>query len=304
MTVTLRHDAGFYSDRDDFARQYTPFLLDGLEASEAVIVVTTEANLDALRHSLGPRAADVDLIDAATWFDRPELTIRAYHHRFSASLRRGHSAIRVLGEVQFGSTEREQARWIEYESLLNYAFADAPAWIVCPYHTEGWPQSVSCSAEQTHDHVYGAEGRSPSSDYVEPHRILTPLVTLPDSPATVEVELPQSLARVRRTVRQAAISARRPQAATDDLVVVCSELVSNVARHAGDAGRLRIWMQPDGPVFGAIDDEGPGFGTLTGYRPPADVERTSRGLWLVRQLCQEVDIRPRHPVGARVTFRI
>jgi hypothetical protein len=56
----------------------------------------------------------------------------------------------VIGEVQFGSTPEEWAEWTAYESILNRAVADQPAWIVCPHDARALPEAVVENASRTH----------------------------------------------------------------------------------------------------------------------------------------------------------
>src|SRR5205085_148847 len=78
--------------------------------------------------------------------------------------------------------------------------------------------------------------------------------------------------------------------AADDAVLVVHEAVVNTVLHAGGVGRLRTWT--DGRGFlcevrdgGRIDDP------LAGRRRPSMDRAGGRGLWLIHQLCDLVQIR-------------
>jgi len=77
---------------------------------------------------------------------------------------------------------------------------------------------------------------------------------------------------------------------TENIVLVASELVSNVLRHGGGFGRLRCtdegaWLSVK------VSDSGPGMpaGGSIGAKPSAAAV-DGRGLWLCRQLCDRLSI--------------
>lgn len=77
--------------------------------------------------------------------------------------------------------------------------------------------------------------------------------------------------------------------ATEELVLAVNELTTNSIRYGGGRGVLLRWREPDALAceirdHGHIDD--PLAGT---QRPTADAH-SGRGLWLVRQLCDRVEI--------------
>lgn len=85
-----------------------------------------------------------------------------------------------------------------------------------------------------------------------------------------------------------------------ELLVVANELSSNAVRHGGGSGRLRLWQ--DGPVLHCeVTDGGTGFAdpdAVGRVRPPLTA-RGGRGLWLSRQLCDDLVVRST-PAGATV----
>jgi anti-sigma regulatory factor (Ser/Thr protein kinase) len=75
------------------------------------------------------------------------------------------------------------------------------------------------------------------------------------------------------------------------LLIIASELASNVIRHAGGRGRLRL-RRTDGLLRCEVSDDGPGITEperLGTARP--DIEAPDgRGIWMVRQLADELMI--------------
>ncbi|WP_129838000.1 ATP-binding protein [Streptomyces sp. RFCAC02] len=78
-----------------------------------------------------------------------------------------------------------------------------------------------------------------------------------------------------------------------------SELLTNVARHAGDPWcRLRV-ARRDGQVGVAVRDRSP---VLPVVREPDWDSDCGRGLWLLREMCQDFGCRPVARGGKTVWF--
>jgi serine/threonine-protein kinase RsbW len=73
----------------------------------------------------------------------------------------------------------------------------------------------------------------------------------------------------------------------DALVLAVNEIITNVVRHGGGAGRLRVWRTP-GRVWCEVRDFGTGSSaaTLNGHSLPPITAAGGRGLWLARELCE------------------
>jgi serine/threonine-protein kinase RsbW len=68
----------------------------------------------------------------------------------------------------------------------------------------------------------------------------------------------------------------------EDVVLVVHELATNVVRHGGGSGRLRLWRE-GGQIVCRISDSGPGLGP-TCDEPPTAGTPGGRGLWIARRL--------------------
>ena len=77
----------------------------------------------------------------------------------------------------------------------------------------------------------------------------------------------------------------------EELVLVANELASNAIRHGGGTGRLRLWR--DGELMHCeVSDTGPGLdGEELGRERVPITAHGGRGLWVVRQMSQQVDVR-------------
>jgi len=200
----LAHDALIYTTRREFLAGTLPFLREGLERGHACVVATTPPNTEALRHKLGPAAGDVTFLDRDGWYQRPVTTVGGWKRLLDEAIELGRPFVRIIGEVGFGPPDKHPS-WTRYESALNAVFAEAPAWIICPYDTTALPPGVVADARRTHPDVW-APHRAASVDYVQPEQLLA---TVPEpmpaaaQPPDLDVEFGAASA-LREMVRAAA----------------------------------------------------------------------------------------------------
>jgi anti-sigma regulatory factor (Ser/Thr protein kinase) len=130
-----------------------------------------------------------------------------------------------------------------------------------------------------------------------------------DDPVPDGVALDQSFRTGDLYSLRAAVSAHASalggkQEQVETLVIVASELATNAIVHGGGAGRLQLWSL-DGQLLLRVTDRGPGIADpnragRTAREPSA---LGGRGLWIARQLCDEVDIAS-GPSGSAVTVTV
>jgi anti-sigma regulatory factor (Ser/Thr protein kinase) len=106
---------------------------------------------------------------------------------------------------------------------------------------------------------------------------------------------------LRSAVAACAADLGTPERLVDDLVVIANELASNAVRHGGGAGRLLLWRNA-AAVHCRVIDGGPGMGEpdVAGTQRASPAAAGGRGLWIVRQLCDRLDV-DTGPRGTTVT---
>src|SRR5262249_23031492 len=97
------------------------------------------------------------------------------------------------------------------------------------------------------------------------------------------------LSDVRDFVEAQAVRAGLPSPRVGDLVIAASEIAANTLRHAGGEGVVRVWAQ-DGEVICEFRDSGIISDPRAGLTRPDDPVGGGLGLWVVRQVCDAVDI--------------
>src|SRR4051812_19944855 len=147
----LEHRVLVYRSSDEFLATVVPFLREGIERSDAVMVVTTPRCVNSTRESLGGDGKHLRFEDAAEWYSSPRETLRRYREFIDESIEAGSKWVRIVGEPVWADRSRAEIReWTRYESIINLTLASAPATIMCPYNATSVPASILRDAGCTH----------------------------------------------------------------------------------------------------------------------------------------------------------
>lgn len=165
----LEHLVFPYRSDDQFRTTMGAFLAEGLERSEAVVAVTTPANMELLRDYLGEDARRVAFADSSQAYRTPVATLEAFRSYCETSLARGAPWIRTLGERDWADRPKSEIRlWTRYESLMNLAFRAYPLTLVCPYDERSVDPEMLRDTCLTHPLTLGEYGISESPEYADP----------------------------------------------------------------------------------------------------------------------------------------
>ena len=85
----------------------------------------------------------------------------------------------------------------------------------------------------------------------------------------------------------------------DEVVLAIDEVVTNAVRHGAGRGQLEVWVA-GGRVWFQVTDQGPGMAQVPAPKRPAPTEPGGRGLWIARQLTDDLHITT-GPRGTSVT---
>ncbi|SNR23493.1 sensor histidine kinase [Blastococcus mobilis] len=290
------HDALLYEKPEQVVAAAVPFLLEGLEAGDAAVVATSAATASVLRDAVDgdPRVHVLERGDV--YRARTPTAITTFRQLAEQRAAEGVVRVRIVGEVDFGETERDWLEWQRYESVINKALADWPLWGLCVFDARRLPETVLESARRTHGRVVTPEGRADNPDFVAPADYLRslpiPVEPLERTPPRLWVRDITDFIALRHTVAAALATVDAPPDAVEDYLLAIDEMTSNAVRHGKPPVSLRLWVGQDRIVC-SIDDHGPGFDDpFAGYGPAHgdDLSRGGMGLWLARQLCDHVDI--------------
>ncbi len=285
----FQHEGLVYRTPNEYLAGTVPFVRAGLDAGEPVLVAVPGTNGELLRAALGAASAQVRFIDMAQAGRNPGRIIPAVLHAFVGQ--HAPARVRVIGEpIWAGRSAVEYPACVQHEALINLAFADDDAIILCPYDAARLAPAVLADAESTHPIMGVGEERWPSNGYVEPQSVVSafnrPLPQPPAPPATLIFdadELPAVRRFVTRHASRAGLSATR----VGDLEVAVNEVATNAVVHGGGPGTVRIWPER-GSVICEVSDSGYLRDPLAGRIPPGLDSEHGRGLLLVNYLCDLV----------------
>ncbi|MFI9818628.1 sensor histidine kinase [Saccharothrix variisporea] len=292
--VDFVHEALLYRDAEQFLAGTVPFVRDGLAAGQPVLVAVPQHNVDLLREALNGSADQVEFLDMRTAGRNPGRIIPGVLTAFTDTARG--DPVRIVGEpVWAGRTALEYPACVQHEALVNTAFEDRPAWILCPYDTSALAADVLGDAEATHPVMVEGSRRRPSHGYREPFLTAEDFnVPLPPPPATALARRfdVDSLVETRQLVASYALEAGLTADQVEDLVLAVNELATNSVVHGGGRGMLLLWCE--GPaVVCEVRDRGRLDNPMVGRGNPGPMARGGFGVMLVNLLCDLVRLHTR-----------
>lgn len=292
-----RHEAFVWRGVDAFLARTVPFVAEAVEQGLPTMVALPEHHWSPLREALGTSAAPVRYVDMALLGGNPGRIIPAWLD-FVAGCGADGRELRGIGEPIWAGRRSEEILESQlHEAMLNVAVPEhVPLWLLCPYEADALPADVAAEACRSHPLV--DEGAGPSaptvgSGYRGPEHSLDLWARALPAPVRVDAEqsfAPGGLAAVRRLVRAHGRAAGLAGDVLGDLVLAVDELAANSVHHGGGAGTVRVWRRPDALVV-EVRDAGRVADLLVGRSSPTPVQPRGRGLWMVHQLCDLVQMR-------------
>jgi transcriptional regulator with XRE-family HTH domain len=169
----FQHRVLVYRSDEELLDAVIPFLREGLERSEAILVVRTSSSIKRIRKELADDAKRVEFADAVPWYSSPAEALRRYRSFIDARLTDGFNWIRIVGEPVWADRPAAEVReWTRYESVINLTLAAAPVTIMCPYDARSTPERVMHDAACTHPECAQPDGAVASGSYCEPEQFL------------------------------------------------------------------------------------------------------------------------------------
>lgn len=325
MTATeagrLLHTALSYTSPDELAATVGPVIAEWLSADDRVHVNVSADSVDALKSVLGADAGRVRWSDSHSWHPHPARRLRAIQDLVDAEPGGPSAPLRFVGECAFPDGPPELvAEWERFDAVLNEVLRDAAVTMVCAYDVRTVPDEVLDRMQCSHPFL-GLEPHRRSSSYLGPGQCLADrrraLAVPPDCAQRVEGRV--SPAEARAMVRAMfsgvargevpttgecvdARARRSPSTIADDMAIAATEIVTNAWQCGAARVDVTCW-HADGEYSVQVDDDGPGFeDPYAGYRRPPASAVAGRGLWIVRQLADLVEVVPCDP-GTTVRAR-
>jgi anti-sigma regulatory factor (Ser/Thr protein kinase) len=302
----FRHEAVLYAGQGELAAWARGFVADAMDAGEPILVALGSRAIAELRGWLGPGHKGVFLVDMEVLGHNPARIIPTWND-FVEQHGPTAPALRGIGEpVWAGRGGAELVECHQHEALLNVAFdwlgtnGGPSFWLTCPYDTAALDPAVVDAARETHPLVRTNGLAEPSDRYrgVAAAELLAEPLPSPVGP-TAEMAFDRSLVLLRRFVAEQALQLtgdRLDRRTLHDVVLAVEELGANSVRYGGGGGRVRIWREAE-TLLCEVSDQGHITDPLVGRRRPDERQLGGRGLWLVHQLCDLVQVRSSPATG-------
>jgi anti-sigma regulatory factor (Ser/Thr protein kinase) len=306
MGDAFRHEALLYAGEDEFLAGTGPFVRAAVQADEPVLVAVSERKIALLEGELGDAADGVLFTEMAQLGCNPARIIPAWRDFVREHGGRGERVWGIGEPVWPGRSECELEECDHHESLLNVTFADTPEFtLLCPYDTAALTDEAVDAARRNHPVLRQGQLDWDSEAYLDPasrpgpfHGELSP----PPAGARQFFFTADYLTDLRDIVFHRAEDAGLTTDRALDLVLAINELASNSAVHSGGAGVVRLWSE-GATLVCEVADEGLIEDPLAGRRRPEPSDAYGRGLFLVNQVCDLVQIRS-GPGGTVVRVRM
>ena len=283
----LAHE-GFVFDSDrQVVDRVLPFVAEGFDRGEPVLVVAGERVRQVLADELGRDVRRLELFaPAETWWQGGHRTLHAYDGSLRA-LRATVPSWRLAAEPVWLATDAG-AEWSRFEAVANRCYATMPYYSLCLHDRTLLPAPVLDAVRRTHPLTWDGAAPAPQPGYEDPERFLGSVQPAwQERPDHAQVEIVTNLRHARRATEAAAADGWRPRA--DDIVLATHELVANALRAAPFA-ELASWIRDDTLVL-EVADNGPGLPDRTrGYVPPGPDLADGRGMWLAWSLADDAAV--------------
>ncbi|MFC1432153.1 anti-sigma factor RsbA family regulatory protein [Streptacidiphilus sp. N1-3] len=297
----FRHELYAYEGEDQFLQGVLSFIDDARAGREVVLVAVTSAKERLLRDRLeaGGAAGGVSFLDVTALGRNPGRLIPAWQEWITKRAADGH-AVRGISESSWDGRTASEAEELRYhEWLLNLAFARSPAWwLLCPYDSTLLDSAVLEAAGRCHPQALSAGVHGPNPGFVEEPYAFAELGA-PCDPAQELAFRTGELAAVRAKVTACATEHGMDPTRLQELLIAATEVASNSTKYGGGRGTLRSWVE-DGTLVCEFHDSGHIQDPLIGRVRPTIDQNGGRGMWLVHQLCDLVQIRSTAQGGTTV----
>ncbi|MFZ1994013.1 MAG: sensor histidine kinase [Solirubrobacteraceae bacterium] len=285
----LVHEALIYRDEAEFDAAMHAFLHEAAAAGEPVLVALPGPHLRHVRETLGDVMADARVEDLEKVGRNPGCLLSMIEEWVVSH--EGHA--RVVSEVVWpGRSHAEAVEALRHEALVNYALAESDATIMSPFDARHLDGDILAGVEMTHPTVVEGGQRRAGSSYTDPlSTAFGQLWPLEDPAGPVsEHRLHGSLLELRRAIAQdPALRSLSPERRSD-LVFAVNEAASNAVKHGNETCITRIWHD-EGEIVSEVSSLSGIDDVMAGRRRPAADALGGRGLWLINQLCDLVEMR-------------
>jgi len=310
------HEALFFDTDESLLGEGLRFVSEGLRQGEDVALICT-ADRNQLLHDAAREydghGGRLTLIDQQHAYRHASGALEFFRRLATKSAADGIPRARVVGEVPFGRDTEQWAEWRRFEAMANVALAPHTLWSVCAYDTRRTAPELHEIIRKTHPILNGRGQRDHNAEFVDPAELLRdepepgllPVQHGPPVMTIVDIRTGEQLRESRQQLARSVASVPGlPTVRARDFVVATNELLENAWLHGRAPVSVRLWAGAE-EVVCSVTDQGAGFrDPFAGYWRGLDTELAHHGLWLARQLCDEVSFHRREGFTARARLTL
>jgi len=280
-----------WHDASDFTAGIVPFITDGLEAGEPVMVAVSALHTKWLRDALDGQAY-VEFVDIEELGRNPAQIIPAWQ-QFLITRSGRFRPVRGIGEpIWPGRRPEELVECQLHEAMLNIAIdPETPFWLICSYDAVTLSPAVVEEAHRSHPVIVDAASYHGSAHYTGRAHVeemfaaeLSELVGQP----IATVFTTHNVSRLYTYIKLELYVAGLRAGAAGDLAAATQHLALNSLQRGAAEVTVQMWSQPHALICEVVDDTVIDD-VLLGRRVPVDDEHD--GLWDANQLCDLVQMR-------------
>ncbi|MET0865996.1 MAG: sensor histidine kinase [Nakamurella sp.] len=289
-----RHEALFYRGATDFVAAVVPFIREGLDRGQPVMVAARDIRIRAIRDELGEEADRVTFVDMAVLGANPARIIPAWRDFIKEHSPNG-EPIRGVGEPIWTGRRRVEIDESQFhEALLNLAITpDTPLWLLCPYDVDALDGDLLTEAHRSHPAIVDEGKYRGSTSYAGAYHVgdlFSRELAGPTGPVRNLVVSGHDGHQVADWVRRWAEGSGLAAPRSVRLATAIRGIAQASTGHSGRSEVLQMW-QDGSALICQLHDSAQVHDPLIGRRP--DGQENSRGLALraANQTCDLVQVR-------------
>lgn len=315
-----RHDGLLHASNDEFVDVAAQHLREGADRGEQLVLACTEERAALLLDTVDDPGSVVVVGNGDTYVS-PFAAMESYVATTRRAVAAGAAGLRVVGELPRAAHAHPHTwpGWSRYEAVVNHVLTALPFQALCCYDTTDTDPSLLWMALQTHSHTWEQGVRRANRNYLDPAEYLRrwsdpPVLPLEQASPLLEVtdihdpvgarqarDRIGELLAVHDTALLEHATALPPLDASHveatEYLMGIDEVLANALTHGVGPATLRLWADHD-RVVTTVTDAGDGFhDPYVGYAPGSTTtpdgqpDRPRLGLWLTRQMCDELSFR-------------
>jgi anti-sigma regulatory factor (Ser/Thr protein kinase) len=286
------HSLLLYDSEDSLRAGAVPYLREGLDRGESVVVMVSRRVEPILVAALGADAERVEWQAADVSYRRLGAMFEGFR-QFLADHRAAGAAMRLIGEDGVGGGPDRMAAYLRFEAMANEVYRPYGYPWACLYNIRAHAAETLRRVRQVHPQLLEPGGRTiRNTDYLDPRDYLAQGAPLPRPPAAVQLDAEvtdtDQLVPLRRLLRRWAESQRLTGEDRDAVLIAVNEAVANALEHGAPPVHVRAWTS-DGLARVQVHDRGARpIPPTAGYHRPSSHLGRGFGLWVVRYLTDAV----------------